>query len=115
VRPGYDPAVFTGSRCVCEHCQEERAWEDGRRSNRYPTLILIDSTPPRDSTARCANRSALTSSVDFERSRGLKSIYLDNFHDFKVAIALYRKGGYVSREPYHDNPQATVFLRKDLD
>ena len=48
----------------------------------------------------------------FARSRGLRWIYLDSYDDLKVAIALYRKRGYVSCERYNNNPQATVFLRK---
>jgi DNA-binding MarR family transcriptional regulator/GNAT superfamily N-acetyltransferase len=50
----------------------------------------------------------------FSRSKGLRWIYLDSYDDLKVAIALYRKRGYVSCERYNDNPQATVFLRKNI-
>jgi len=50
----------------------------------------------------------------FARSKGLQWIYLDSYDDLKVAIALYRKRGYVSCERYNDNPQATVFLRKRI-
>jgi DNA-binding MarR family transcriptional regulator/GNAT superfamily N-acetyltransferase len=56
----------------------------------------------------------LEAQKDFARSKGLRSIYLDSYDDLKVAIALYRKRGYVSCERYNDNPQATVFLRKNL-
>jgi DNA-binding MarR family transcriptional regulator/N-acetylglutamate synthase-like GNAT family acetyltransferase len=51
---------------------------------------------------------------DFARGKGLRWIYLDSYDDLKAAIALYRKRGYVSCERYNDNPQATVFLRKDI-
>ena len=51
---------------------------------------------------------------DFARSKGLRWIYLDSYDDLKIAIALYRKRGYVSCERYNDNPQATVFLRKNI-
>src|SRR5262249_6569222 len=50
----------------------------------------------------------------FARSKGLKWIYLDSFDDLKAAVALYRKRGYLLCEPYNDNPQATVFLRKNI-
>jgi DNA-binding MarR family transcriptional regulator/GNAT superfamily N-acetyltransferase len=50
----------------------------------------------------------------FARSRGLQSIYLDSYDDLKVAIGLYRKRGYVPCERYNDNPQATIFLCKDI-
>ena len=51
---------------------------------------------------------------EFARVEGLRWIYLDSYDDLKVAIALYRKRGYVSCERYNDNPQATVFLRKSI-
>jgi DNA-binding MarR family transcriptional regulator/GNAT superfamily N-acetyltransferase len=51
---------------------------------------------------------------NFARSKGLRWIYLDSYDDLKAAIALYRKRGYVSCKRYNDNPQATVFLRKNL-
>ena len=55
----------------------------------------------------------LDAQEDFARRQGLRWIYLDSYDDLKVAIALYRRRGYVSCERYNDNPQATVFLRKD--
>ncbi|MGJ5813887.1 GNAT family N-acetyltransferase [Paludibaculum fermentans] len=51
---------------------------------------------------------------EFARSHGKRWIYLDSYDDLKVAIALYRKRGYLHCERYNDNPQATVFLRKFL-
>ncbi len=56
----------------------------------------------------------LDAQEDFARSSGLRWIYLDSYDDLEVAIALYRKRGYVSCEGYNDNPQATVFLRKNI-
>jgi GNAT superfamily N-acetyltransferase len=50
----------------------------------------------------------------FARSKGLRWIYLDSYDDLKAAIALYRKRGYLPCERYNDNPQATVFLRKNI-
>jgi DNA-binding MarR family transcriptional regulator/GNAT superfamily N-acetyltransferase len=50
----------------------------------------------------------------FARSKGLQWIYLDSYDDLKTAIALYRKRGYIACERYNDNPQATVFLRKNI-
>jgi DNA-binding MarR family transcriptional regulator/GNAT superfamily N-acetyltransferase len=50
----------------------------------------------------------------FARDKGLRWVYLDSHDGLKAAIALYRKRGYVECERYNDNPQATVFLRKDL-
>ena len=56
----------------------------------------------------------LDAQEEFARSKDLRWIYLDSYDDLKVAIALYRKRGYVSCERYNDNPQATVFLRKNI-
>jgi len=60
---------------------------------------------------RIADR-LLDTQEEFARSRGLQWIYLDSYDDLKVAIALYRRRGYVSCARYNDNPQATLFLRK---
>lgn len=56
----------------------------------------------------------LDAQEDFALSKGLRWIYLDSYDDLKVAIALYRRRGYVSCERYNTNPQATVFLRKNI-
>ena len=56
----------------------------------------------------------LDTQEDFARSKGLRWIYLDSYDDLKVAIALYRRRGYTSCERYNDNPQATLFLRKNI-
>ncbi len=50
----------------------------------------------------------------FARSKHVKWIYLDTYDDLKTAISLYEKRGYERCERYNDNPQATLFMRKDL-
>jgi DNA-binding MarR family transcriptional regulator/GNAT superfamily N-acetyltransferase len=50
----------------------------------------------------------------FACSNGLQWIYLDSYDDLKAAVALYKKRGYLPCERYNDNPQATVFLRKEI-
>jgi ribosomal protein S18 acetylase RimI-like enzyme len=50
----------------------------------------------------------------FARDKEFRWIYLDSHDGLKAAIALYRKRGYAKCERYNDNPQATVFLRKQL-
>jgi GNAT superfamily N-acetyltransferase len=50
----------------------------------------------------------------YARNGGLQWIYLDTYHGLKPAVALYEKRGYVACERYNDNPQATVFLRKNI-
>jgi DNA-binding MarR family transcriptional regulator/GNAT superfamily N-acetyltransferase len=56
----------------------------------------------------------LDAQEEFARNRGLRWIYLDSHDGLKTAIALYRRRGYVPCERYNENPQATVFLRKNI-
>jgi DNA-binding MarR family transcriptional regulator/GNAT superfamily N-acetyltransferase len=56
----------------------------------------------------------LDAQEDFARSQGMRWIYLDSYDDLKIAISLYRRRGYTACERYNDNPQATIFLRKDI-
>jgi GNAT superfamily N-acetyltransferase len=56
----------------------------------------------------------LDAQEEFARREGLRWIYLDSYDDLKAAIALYRKRGYRSCKRYNDNPQATIFLRKNI-
>ncbi|MFP5237307.1 MAG: GNAT family N-acetyltransferase [Acidobacteriota bacterium] len=51
---------------------------------------------------------------DFARGRGTDWIYLDSHDGLKAAIALYERRGYEYCPRYNDNPQATVFLRKQI-
>jgi DNA-binding MarR family transcriptional regulator/ribosomal protein S18 acetylase RimI-like enzyme len=48
------------------------------------------------------------------RDEGLEWIYLDTYDDLKAAIALYERRGYERCERYNDNPQATLFMRKQI-
>jgi DNA-binding MarR family transcriptional regulator/N-acetylglutamate synthase-like GNAT family acetyltransferase len=50
----------------------------------------------------------------YAREQGLEWIYLDSYNDLKTAIALYEQRGYTRCARYNDNPQATVFLRKQI-
>jgi ribosomal protein S18 acetylase RimI-like enzyme len=56
----------------------------------------------------------LDAQEEFAQREGLRWIYLDSYDDLKAAIALYRKRGYRSCKRYNDNPQATIFLRKNI-
>ncbi|MDE1154622.1 MAG: GNAT family N-acetyltransferase [Acidobacteriaceae bacterium] len=51
---------------------------------------------------------------DFAAEQGAQWIYLDSKDDLDAARALYRSLGYQPCERYNDNPQATIFLRKQL-
>lgn len=49
------------------------------------------------------------------KAKGFKQIYLDSKDDLQVAIRLYTRRGYVPCERYNDNPQATVFMVKNIE
>ena len=44
----------------------------------------------------------------------MRWLYLDSYDDLKAAIALYERRGLVRCARFYDNPQATVFLCKEL-
>lgn len=46
---------------------------------------------------------------------GYKTLYLDSKKDLMPAIRFYRRHGYQLCERYNDNPQATIFMSKQLD
>jgi GNAT superfamily N-acetyltransferase len=48
------------------------------------------------------------------RHAGLQWLYLDTKDDLHAAIHFYQSTGYETCERYNDNPQATLFLRKQL-
>lgn len=62
---------------------------------------------------RIADR-LLDAMEEFARSKHVEWIYLDTYDDLKTAIALYERRGYERCERYNDNPQATLFMRKQL-
>lgn len=45
---------------------------------------------------------------------GYATLYLDSKKDLMPAIRFYRRHGYTPCERYNDNPQATIFMRKEL-
>ena len=50
----------------------------------------------------------------FASARGDDTLYLDTKDDLHAAIRFYERNGYVQCERYNDNPQATLFMRKQL-
>lgn len=48
------------------------------------------------------------------RATGVEWLYLDTKDDLHAAIHFYLATGYQPRPRYNDNPQATLFLRKQL-
>jgi GNAT superfamily N-acetyltransferase len=51
---------------------------------------------------------------DYARSEGHGWLYLDTKDDLHAAIRFYLSIGYQPCPRYNDNPQATIFLRKQL-
>lgn len=45
---------------------------------------------------------------------GATELVLDTHHTLEAAGALYARNGFTSVEPYNDNPNATVWLHKEL-
>lgn len=48
-------------------------------------------------------------------SLGSRWIYLDSKDDLHEALRIYKKRGYDPCDRYNENPQATVFLRRELE
>ena len=51
---------------------------------------------------------------DHARREGVRWLYLDTKDDLHAAIRFYLSTGYQPCPRYNDNPQATIFLRKQL-
>jgi GNAT superfamily N-acetyltransferase len=51
---------------------------------------------------------------DGARAAGYRAIYLDTKDDLVTAIRFYERHGYARCARYNDNPQATVFMQRDL-
>jgi ribosomal protein S18 acetylase RimI-like enzyme len=45
---------------------------------------------------------------------GYRSLYLDTADNMTAAIRFYEEHGYARCERYNENPQATIFMRKQL-
>ena len=50
----------------------------------------------------------------FARSQGMKWLYLDSREGFAAALHLYHARGFLPCPNYNDNPEATIFMRKNL-
>lgn len=51
---------------------------------------------------------------DYSRLAGYRWLYLDSKDDLTDAIDFYHRHGYVDCGRYNDNPQATIFMKKEL-
>lgn len=50
----------------------------------------------------------------FAAELGISCLYLDSKDDLKDAIAFYSHHGYTQCARYNENPQATIFMRKQI-
>ena len=46
---------------------------------------------------------------------GYEWLYLDTAEEMKAAARFYEKRGFAGCERYNDNPQAAIFMRKQID
>lgn len=58
--------------------------------------------------------SLLVALEEYALEFGYRGLYLDTKDDLVAAIRFYRQHGYEDCERYNENPQATIFMRKDL-
>jgi GNAT superfamily N-acetyltransferase len=56
----------------------------------------------------------LETAEKFALAAGYHWIYLDTADDMKAAARFYQRNGFQQCERYNDNPQATIFMRKQL-
>jgi len=63
---------------------------------------------------RSVAQNLLAAVENFARNSGYDRIYLDTTQEMKAAARLYQRNGFVRCERYNQNPQAAIFMRKDL-
>lgn len=56
----------------------------------------------------------LVAAESFAGYRGYQRIFLDSTEEMQAAVRLYERNGYQHCHRYNTNPQATIFMRKDL-
>ena len=63
----------------------------------------------------CGIAEALVKAVEhFAVAQGCTSLYLDTKDDLIAATRFYERMGYLRCDRYNDNPQATIFMQKEL-
>lgn len=50
----------------------------------------------------------------FAADAGISCLYLDSKEDLQNAIAFYKRHGFAPCARYNDNPQATIFMHKQI-
>lgn len=59
-------------------------------------------------------KALLDALESFARSAGYDWLYLDSAPGMDTAINFYKRHGYIPCDRYNNNPQANIFLRKQL-
>lgn len=92
-------------------CGGIRRVPDGERGIRYEVKHLFLRPETR---GRGWGRLLLDDLERRAREWGAAELVLDTHHSLEAAAALYASTGFVSTEPFNDNPNATVWLCKAL-
>jgi len=116
-----DPAVFEppagvflvvhGESGVGVGCGGIRRIADGPHGPRYEVKHLYLRPETR---GRGWGRLLLDDLERRAREWGAAELVLDTHHTLEAAGGLYARSGFAAIEPYNDNPNATVWLRKVL-
>jgi GNAT superfamily N-acetyltransferase len=59
-------------------------------------------------------KALLLALENYAAANEISWLYLDTKQDLQSAIQFYERSGYQRCERYNDNPQATIFMRKQL-
>jgi ribosomal protein S18 acetylase RimI-like enzyme len=57
----------------------------------------------------------LEQAESFAKAAGYRRIFLDTTDEMRAAAGLYERNGYRRCPRYNQNPQATIFMSKDLN
>jgi GNAT superfamily N-acetyltransferase len=67
-----------------------------------------------EARGRGVAQQLLEAAERFALAAGYHWIYLDTADGMKAAARFYQRNGFLPCERYNDNPQATIFMRKQL-
>ncbi|MGW8484067.1 GNAT family N-acetyltransferase [Microbacterium sp. NPDC055903] len=92
-------------------CGGIRRLPDSNEGVRYEVKHLFLAARSR---GRGWGRAILEELERLARNAGAAELVLDTHHSLEAAGALYARSGFVSIDPYNDNPNATRWYRKLL-